>query len=308
MNISIVASEDPEIATVNVSGGLRRKMRESDRETMRLEDADIKAFAKDLHGKDPDVVFIGDPTTADFLSNPGDDMLFDGNNTEEAGLQVIPISATVLDITSVPTIIATSTLENNSDIPAEFEVNIEESVSNSVESNWSEGGSLSFDQTFSYGVSFFGSGGGGSTSLGFESNWSQGGSETTEVTLTTGAAVKVTLQPGETVFARLNASRGKMVIEVKYRVLPTGKVQYWYKPPSALEPSDDVRGRTPDALRVSKFGLNNNFVQFTETIEIGFFSSTGLSLESSMRNYKVPKFIPLDEGVVSLKSAPERAS
>lgn len=298
MNISIVASEDPEIATVNVSGGLHRKMQESDRETMRLEDADIKAFAKDLHGKDPDAVFIGDPTTSDFLNS---DMLFEGNNTEEAGLQVIPINATVVDITSEPTIIATSTLENNSNIPGEFEVSIEESVSNSVESNWSGGGSLSFDQTFNYGVSFFGSGGGGSTSFGFESNWSQGGSETTEVTLTTGAAVKVTLQPGENVVARLNASRGKMIIEVKYRVLPTGKVQYWYKPPSPLQPSDDVRGRAPDALRVSKFGLNNNFVEFTETIEIGFFSSTGLSLESNMRNSKVPKFIALNEEVVSLK-------
>jgi len=83
-------------------------------------------------------------------------------------------SATILGVTSTPSIVATQTFENSSSTPADFDCGITQEVVTTTESNWSDTSTVEIGQTISYEIGFLGSGAGGETSLNYSQAWETG--------------------------------------------------------------------------------------------------------------------------------------
>jgi len=164
--------------------------------------------------------------------------------------------------------LSTKTLANNSNVSATFDASISETVSNTTESDWSEEDSVSVSQSFSYDVSFLGSGGGGETSFDYTHTWGQGGSESQSIDVGSEQGVSVTLNPGQSVVAELNASRGTMKIQIVYKVYLTGTTAVNYNPTWKDHHFWDL-----GISGVMNPGGISNEILVTEVIELGYYSN-----------------------------------
>ena len=121
-----------------------------------------------------------------------------------------------------------------------------------------------------------GTGGGGETSLSYSHAWGEGGSESKSVTVGSQTGVSVILDPGESVEAELTASRGVMKVRIVYKAYLIGVTAVNYNPTFkdhhfwAL----DIGGVMAAA------GLPNT-KQFTEDIEIGYYSNSKIELKDT---------------------------
>eukprot|EP00171_Calliarthron_tuberculosum_P022229 IDg22229t1 len=265
MQISIIAGSDKNSSSVNVSGTLRHIITDEERVTFGLGDHALKGMVDHYFGKRPDDAFLHSPT-------PWDD-LYKRYSWPQVSVVVTPVSSRILSISSEPTIVKNTTFENNSNVVGTFNVGISESVRNTVSTNWSTGGKLTIGQSFKYEVGFLGTGGGGETSMSFESSWGKGGNESTNVTVGSSSGVTVELQPGQKVSSKLNASRGTMKVEIRYRARLTGN--------TAINYGGKHKGHHFWSLNInSVMGSNNKTHDFVETIEIGYYSDSFVSLDS----------------------------
>ena len=199
ISISIRAGTDKSSSSVNASGTVQHVITDTERKTFGIQDAGLKSAVEKYFGKKPNDAYL-------HSSTPWGD-LYKKYNWPQVQTVLSVQSATVTEITSEPTIVATQNFDNQSSVPATFNVGISQQVENTTESNWSETDTISVEQKFSYDVSFLGAGGGGETTLSYSHTWGQGGSESQSITVGTDAGVSVELQPGERVSSQLTASR-----------------------------------------------------------------------------------------------------
>ena len=273
IEISIKAGVDKATSSVSASGSVQHVITDTEKKTFGLEDADLKNAIAKYHGKKPNDAYL-------HSSTPWGD-LYKKYNWPQVQTVLVVDSATVTGITSEPTIIATKTLTNDSTVTAIFNAGISDQVCNSTESNWSETNTVSVTQTFSYKVSFLGTGGGGETSMSYSHEWGQGGSESQSVTVGSDTGVSVSLEPGESVDAQLTASRGVMKVRIVYKAYLIGDAAANYNPTYkghhfwAL----DI-GSIMDAAGLSKIR------QFTEDIEVGYYANSKIVLTDSVGEVK----------------------
>lgn len=250
---------------MTVSGSVEHVITDEERETFSLDDDELKSAVEKYFGKEPNDAFLHSPT-------PWGD-LYKTNDWEQVHTILTAQSAEILEITSEPTILKTQTFKNSSDHKATFDVNISESVSQTVSTSWSTSGSITVKQAFKYEVGFLGTGGGGETSFSFQASWGKGGSESKTVTVGSSAGVKVDLDPGQAVVAQLSASRGVMKIRIRYNAHLTGYTAVNYDPRYrdhhfwALP----IEGVMSDASK-------SNSIEFIENIEVGYYSNGKIEL------------------------------
>lgn len=258
--ITIVAGSDKNSSSVKATGRVQEVITDADRKAFNIEDSSLKNAVDKYFGKKPNDAYVKSKT-------PWGDLYtkYSWNQVE----RVTEVhSAKIVEITSNPSILSTKTLTNNSSVTATFDASISETVSNTTESNWSEEDSVSVSQSFSYDVSFLGSGGGGETSFEYTHTWGQGGSESQSIDVGSQQGVSVTLEPGQSVVANLNASRGTMKIEIVYKVYLTGTTAINYNPKYKGHHFWDL-----GISGVMRSGGLSNEILVTETIELGYYSN-----------------------------------
>ncbi len=258
--ITIVAGQNVDSSSVTATGYFSEVITDADRKAFKIEDSELKTAIHGHFGKRPKDAYVKSPT-------PWGDLYKKYSWTQVHRVTRVH-SAKILEITADPSVLAKKTLKNNSNITGTFNASISETVSNTTESNWSEEDSVSVSQSFSYDVSFLGAGGGGETSFEYTHTWGQGGSESQDISVGSEQGVSVTLDPGQEVVAQLNASRGKMKIQITYEVYLTGTTAVNYNPTYKGHHFWDL-----GISGVMRSGDIKNSILVTETIEVGYYSN-----------------------------------
>lgn len=266
IEISIKAGTDAATSSVNASGSVKHIITDNERTTFNLEDKSLKNAVGKYFGKNPNDAYLHSPT-------PWDD-LYKTYGWDQVQTLLVVKSATITGITSEPVIVATKTFANNSTKKATFDASISDQVTNTTESNWSETDTIEVSQTISYGIEFLGCGSaGGSTSMSYNHSWGQGGSESKSISIGTSSGVSVELNPGESVEAVLSASRGVMKVRIVYKAYLTGSTAVNYNPTYKDHHFWGLNiGSVMSAASLS------NIREFTEDIEIGYYSNAQIEL------------------------------
>ncbi|WP_400193681.1 follicular epithelium yolk protein subunit [Hymenobacter sp. B81] len=268
ISVIVTAGKDKESSKVSASGYVQHIITDEERNVFKLQDGDLKSAVEAYFGKRPNDAFLHDPTPWNNL--------YSTYNWPQVQTILRVVGAEIVGLTSEPVVVAQNTFTNNSDLPGVFSAGVSDSVTDTVESNWSQTYGLEASQSISYGVSFLGSGGGGETSLSFSASFGQGGSQSTSVTVGSQQDVSVELQPGESVTAVLTASRGTLKVRITYQVSLEGVSAVNYNPTFkdhhfwAL----DISGLLQAAGRPTSFTI-------TEDLEIGYFSNAHTILQNT---------------------------
>ncbi|XP_048000164.1 spherulin-2A-like [Leguminivora glycinivorella] len=246
---------------VHFSGSQMDTISDQERASFSLEDNNLKNAVNAYFGKRPDDAYLRSPT-------PWGD-LYRTYNWQQVARTLIPKSSKVLKIKSQPLIVMQQVFENNSTMPATFNVGISHSVENRVSSHWTKSGELSLTQEISYGIDIEVANFGGSTSFSYTSGWGIGAEKSETVTIGATSSMNVLLQPGQSVTTELLATKGTIQIEVEYMASLSGAVavnydkvykghHYWALPIEAV---------------MSQGGLKNEIMS-KEIIEIDFYSQS----------------------------------
>ena len=197
------------------------------------------------------------------------------------------IKADILESTKEPTILKTQVLRNNTKIPGTFSASISEETESTIETNWTNSQSVSFDSTVSIGVKMVDA----SVSIGSTSSFGQGGSTSVSNKVGSSSAVTVTLNPGESVKAVLTAFKGTMKVRVTYEAQLSGgaSINYNTKFNNYYHWWNDI-GRILNSV-----GTNNR-VRIYEDMTIGYYSEGDVTLYDDNDNIKThEQCIPGDE-------------
>lgn len=266
IEISVKAGSDKDTSSVTASGSVQHIITDNERKTFNLEDKSLKNAVGKYFGKNPNDAYLHSPT-------PWDD-LYKTYGWDQVQTILVVKSATITGITSEPVIVATKTFTNNSSKKATFDASISDQVTNTTESNWSETDSVDVNQTISYGIEFLGCGSaGGSTSMSYGHSWGQGGSESKTINIGTTSGVSVKLDPGESIEAVLSASRGVMKVRIVYKAYLTGSTAVNYNPTYK-----DHHFWGLNIEKVMNSASLSNIREFTEDIEIGYYSNAQIEL------------------------------
>lgn len=274
IEISVKAGVDTATSSVNALGSVQHIITDKERTTFDIEDKNLKNAVGKYFGKNPNDAFLHSPT-------PWDD-LYKSYGWDQVQTVLIVKSATITGITSEPVIVATKTFSNNSSKKATFDASISDQVTNTTESNWSETNTIEVAQTISYGIEFLGCGSaGGSTSMSYNHSWGQGGSESKSISIGTTSGVSVELNPGESVEAVLSASRGVMKVRIVYKAYLIGCTAVNYNPTFKDHHFWGLNiGSVMNAAGIS------NIREFTEDIEIGYYSNAKIELRDPVGQLK----------------------
>lgn len=268
VDVSIVAGKDKTSSRVTVTGKVQHAITDEERVTFRLGDEQLKKAVESYFGKGPNDAYLHSPT-------PWGD-LYKKNSWPQVQTVLVPTNAEILEITSQPLILKTQTFENQSEEAATFNVSVTDTVSETVASNWTTGGSLSIGQKFEYGVEFLGVGGKADTRLSYSQSWGIGGEKSKSVTVGSTAGLEVELEPGESVVAELSASRGVMKVQFQYNAYIIGDTAVNFNPRR--------RGHHFWAFDIgavmSSAGIPNSN-ESTEHIEIGYYSNGKIVLKDA---------------------------
>ena len=276
MNIEIYAGKDKASSSVKVTGTVQHVITDEERQSFKLEDAQLKDAVKKYFGKRPNDAYLHSPT-------PWGD-LYQKYGWSQVQTVLVVESAEILEITSTPTILKTQTFTNSSNHPATFTAKIMETVEDTTSTNWSMSNTITVGQKFTYKVSFLGTGGGGEASLEYSESFGQGGEESHSVSVGSEAGIEVELGPNESLVAELSASRGVMKVRIRYKAYLIGSTAVNYNP--------TYRGHHfwgLDIRSVMSAGDVLNSLEFTEDIEVGYYSNGKIELKEgtagSIRDY-----------------------
>jgi hypothetical protein len=273
ITISIVAGADAAHSSVNATGSVQHVITDKERASFGVQDAALKNAVGKYFGKNPNDAYLHSPT-------PWND-LYKTYGWPEVQTLLVVQSAQITGITSQPVVVATKTFTNRSSKKAVFDASISDQVSNTTESNWSTTNTIEVAQKFTYNVGFLGAGGGGETSMSYSHQWGQGGSETKSITVGSSSGVSVELEPGESIEAQLAASRGVMKVRITYQARLIGSTAINYNPTFK-----DHHFWALDIGGVMQAGGLKNSIQFTEDIEVGYFSNAKIELRDPQGKLK----------------------
>jgi hypothetical protein len=265
IDISIRAGLTADTSSVSASGSVQHVITDTEVNSFGLQDSNLKNAVGRYFGQNPNDAFLHSDT-------PWDD-LYRTYGWPQVQTVLVVESATIVGITSEPTIVAQQTFSNNSNVKGTFNVGISQQVANTSSSSWSETNTITVGQKFTYKVEFLGTGGGGETSLSYAHSWGETTGESTTITVGTQSGVSVPLDPGQAVQAQLTASRGTMKVRVVYKAYVTGSTAINYNPTFK-----DHHFWGLDIGSVMGAGGIPNLMRFTEDIEIGFFSNSKIVL------------------------------
>ncbi|MFC9937839.1 follicular epithelium yolk protein subunit [Nocardiopsis alba] len=265
IRVSIDAGSDSSSSKIAVSGYDEHVITDKERGTYDIGDASLKRAIGANRGKQPNDAFVKSPT-------PWGD-LYKTYGWREVHTYTSPSQAYVTGIQSEPVIVATKTLTNNSSIPAEFDAGISEQVTNTVSNTWSSTHSIEVSQEFNYDVKFLGAGGGGSTSFSYTHQWGQEKTEEKSTTVGTTSGVKVTLNPGQSVVAKLVATRGVLNYRIIYKATLNGGTAYNYNP--THEGHHFWWSPINNILNSGNLSTERSF---TEDLQVGYYSDSKVEL------------------------------
>lgn len=266
ITVQIVAGLTTSSSSVTASGSVQHIITDTEVNSFGVQDGNLKNAVGKYFGKNPNDAFLHSPT-------PWND-LYKTYGWPQVQTVLTVASATITGITSQPVIVAQQTFKNNSNKQGTFNVGISDTVTDTVESNWSTTNSIDVTQTVEYGISFLGTGGGGSTSISYSRTWGQGGSNSQSVAVGASQGVTVVLDPGESVLAQLTASRGVMKVRIVYQASLIGASAINYNPTFK-----DHHFWGLDLPSVMNAAQIKNSLQFTEDIEIGFYTNSEIELK-----------------------------
>jgi len=266
ITVQIVAGLTTSSSSVSASGSVQHIITDTEVNSFGVQDRNLKNAVGKYFGKNPNDAYLHSPT-------PWND-LYKTYGWPQVQTVLTVASATITGITSQPVIVAQQTFKNNSNKQGTFNVGISDTVTDTVESNWSTTNSIDVTQTVEYGISFLGTGGGGSTSMSYNRTWGQGGSNSQSVAVGTSQGVTVVLDPGESVLAQLTASRRVMKVRIVYQASLIGATAINYNPTFKNHHFWGL-----DLPSVMNAGQIKNSLQFTEDIEIGFYTNSEIELK-----------------------------
>jgi hypothetical protein len=174
----------------------------------------VAAYSK----QQPDNVFFNDPTD---WPGKADYATFGWTPVTASAVPGTPIYSVA---TEKPAIIASTTFENTSEETGTFNCGVTQTVTTTITDSWSDTTTVGADQSISYGISFLGVGGSGTTSFNYSQAWETGGSQSEALALGMSEGVEVTLDPGESVVAALSVSTGTMTITIPYTITLSGRI------------------------------------------------------------------------------------
>ncbi|NCS36269.1 MAG: follicular epithelium yolk protein subunit [Microcystis aeruginosa G11-01] len=266
ISVSINAGQDANSSSVTATGSIQHIINDTERTAFNIQDAALKSAVATYFGQAPNDAYVCSPT-------PWGD-LYQTYGWPQIQTLFSVVSASILGVTSEPTIVASQIFQNSSSVPAEFNCGITQEVSVTTESNWSNSSTVEVGQTISYDISFLGAGAGGETSLSYSETWEQGGSESESVTLGSSSGVTVTLQPGQSVVSELTASKGKLTVQIVYQQTLSGV--------TAINYGNTYKGHHFWALNINAVMSAAGYpttITTTETIEIDFYANSKIVLK-----------------------------
>lgn len=231
MNVEIYTDPATNENRANVSGVSTEVISDDSILAFRLHSAALKpAIAKYLQPSDKFLQILAYPTDV-FLRSPTPwNDLYSSYNWAQVQQNLIPLSATILESTSSPSILKKSQLENESSSEAWFDSSITQTVSNTVSSSWSQSHKISVGQKITYSFKLGDSASvGGETSFSYDHTWGSEESKSQTVTLGSSDGTRVLLQPNEKRLVELSADRGTLKVRVQYRASLTGLMAVNYK-------------------------------------------------------------------------------
>ena len=167
ITVQIVAGTTASSSSVNASGSVQHVITDKEVQTFGIQDSKLKAAIAKYFGKSPNDAYLHSDT-------PWND-LYKTYGWPQVQTVLVVDNAEITGITSEPVIVAQQTFKNSSNVPGTFTVGVSDTVTNTTESNWSTTNSIDVTQTVEYGISFLGSGGGGSTSMSYSHTWAREG-------------------------------------------------------------------------------------------------------------------------------------
>ncbi|CAH0403637.1 unnamed protein product [Chilo suppressalis] len=282
ISVNVVASDNEAERAVELAGNNVDIISDNERSTFQLSDSRLKDAVRANFGKRPDDAYLRSPT-------PWGD-LYSSYDWPQVTRTLSPQKATILEVSSQPTIVLTQHFENNSTKPATFTAKIQQSVQNTVTSSWEKGGELTVGQDIEYGFDIKAVSVGGKTSFSFTSKWGESVSKSESVTVGSESGVTITLDPHQSVVAELYATRGSMRIKVDYEATLSGV--------TAINYSKPYQGHHFWALAINSVMSSGNIprsVKSSEVIKMGYYSNSHVVIKDAHTKtmlYSVPIQIP----------------
>lgn len=281
INIDVYAGDTEGESYIHASGSIQFVIDDENTKKFEVSEGDLKSLVKEYFGKKPNDVFLHSPT-------PWHD-LYKKYNWSQVNVHLVAKSAEILSLTSEPVIIASKNFENNSKQTGTFEASISDSVTNTSSSSWSHSNEISVGQKISYKVSFLGTGGGGETSFSYKHTWGESKTESKSITVGTNSGVTVSLDPNESVEAKLSASRGVLKARITYHAYLTGNTAINYNP--------RYKGHHFWCLPITSVLKHSGKAyskMITEDIEVGYYSNSTVELIDK-KGLSISKHNPSDQ-------------
>jgi hypothetical protein len=171
--------------------------------------------------------------------------------------------------------------------PADFDVSITDQVAHTASHTWSQSNSVEFTQTFKYEIGFLGTGGGGETSMSYNHTWGESKTESKTVTVGSTSGIVVRLEPGQSVIARLAATRGFLDVRVTYRATLSGVTAVNYNP----KYDGHYFWALPINSVMNSGGLSTSRT-ITEEIRVGYYSNDEIELVDPTSNRVLASYRP----------------
>ncbi len=262
IQINVRAGQDAANSSISVTGSVQHIITDTERKTFGITDGDLKNAVGKYFGRNPNDAFVCSPT-------PWDD-LYKRYNWPQVQIMLVVDSYRITGITSEPTIVDTVEFDNSrSNTECTYHADIQENVTNTTETNWSQSDSVTVGQSIEYSFDFPGGSAGGTTSLSYTGTWGKGGSQSKVVSVGSQTGTLITLAPHKTAKAVLTASRGVMKIRITYRAYLVGSV--------AINYGDPYKGHHFWGLNIGSImgaaGLTNSKL-ITEDITVGYYANS----------------------------------
>lgn len=269
--VSIIAGDSASNSSVTVTGSERHIITDREREIFKIDGGKLNAAAGKYSGKNPNDALVRGPT------DWGD--LYTRYPSDQVTLNIRVKSASIVEVTSTPTIVAIQDFINKFSSEATFNTSITQEVSNTFENSWSSTNQVSGTQTISY--TFLGIG--GNTEFNYTKGWGEGGSTSQKTKVGSYSGVSVPLQPGQTVTGKLTASKGNLLIRVVYQAYLDGVVWANYDP---TYNGHHFYGYSIAGI-MSAAGLPN-VIEYTEDIKVGYYTNSTVELVDNKTAKPVP--------------------
>lgn len=265
--VKVEAGKDKAASKVHVSGSEVHVISDDERASFKLSDNQLKQAVAAYFGKRPNDAYVKSPT-------PWND-LYKTYNWSQVTVTLRPVSATITGISTEPVVIKSTTFKNDTQKAANFNASVSDQVSNTVSNSYSSTYGLTVGQKISYEVSFEGVGKvGGETSMSFSSTFGKSETKSTSYTVGSNEGVNVNLDPGESVVAELNATRGQLKVRVVYDATLSGQTAVNYNP--------TFKGHHFWGLpiqNVSRAGKLPTSLRITEDMTVGYYSNASVVLK-----------------------------